>query len=49
MTQADALVSTYIWLVIFGISAVIFFGIAIWVIYRGGKDVWEILTSEKKE
>ncbi|MFC1528757.1 hypothetical protein ACFL5B_02490 [Candidatus Latescibacterota bacterium] len=43
----SALLSTYIWLGIFVVFAVIFFSIALWVIFRGGKDVWEILTSAK--
>ena len=45
MSQADALMSTYIWIGIFGVAAVAFFGIACWVIVRGGKDVIEILTD----
>ena len=48
MTQADSILYTYIWLGIFGVSAALFFGIALWVIWRGGKDVIEILTMEKK-
>ena len=49
MSQSDALFSTYIWLVIFGVAALAFFGIAVWVIIHGGKDVWEILTADKEE
>jgi len=49
MTHSDALLSTYIWLVIFGVASLFFFGIAIWVIIRGGKDVLEIITMSKKE
>lgn len=48
MTQSEALLSTYIWLVIYGISLVVFFSIAIWVIIRGGKDVLEILSGSDK-
>ena len=50
MNQPDVMVSTYIWLGIFFLSGAVFFGIAIWVILRGGKDVIEILTevNEKK-
>jgi len=49
MTQSDAVLYTYIWLGIYGVAAVVFFGIALWVIVRGGKDVLEILSTEKKE
>ena len=49
MSQSDALVSTYIWLTIYGISALIFFSISVWIIIRGGKDVWEILTGAVKK
>ena len=49
MSQSEALFSTYIWLVIFGCAALIFFSIAAWVIIRGGKDVWEILTMARKK
>lgn len=45
MSQPDALMSTYIWIGIFSVAAVAFFGIAVWVIVRGGKDVIEILTN----
>jgi hypothetical protein len=47
MTQTDIMVSTYIWLGIFFFSGVVFFSIALWVIFRGGKDVMEILTEIK--
>jgi len=48
--QPDIMLSTYIWLGIFIFSGIIFFSIALWVIFRGGKDVMEILTEamEKK-
>jgi len=49
MTQSDAVFYTYVWLAIFGAAALAFFGIAAWVIFRGGKDVLEILRMEKKE
>ncbi|MCD6307654.1 MAG: hypothetical protein J7M24_01515 [Candidatus Latescibacteria bacterium] len=45
----NIMTSTYIWLVIFGISTVAFLVIAVWVIIRGGKDVWEILTMPESE
>ncbi|MBT4483294.1 MAG: hypothetical protein HOC71_06415 [Candidatus Latescibacteria bacterium] len=45
----SALISTYIWLGIFIVFAVVFFSIASWVIVRGGKDVWEILTIAKNK
>ena len=48
MEQSDAIFYTYIWFAIFGVSAAVFFGIAVWVIFRGGKDVIEILTMEKE-
>ena len=48
MSQSDALFSTYIWLVIFGVAALAFFGIAVWVIIHGGKDVWEILVGKEE-
>ena len=49
MAQSDALLYTYIWLGIYGVAAFVFFGIALWVIFQGGKDVIEILTAEKKD
>ncbi len=50
ITQSGANISTFIWLSIFIVCAVIFFSVALWVIVRGGKDVLEILTEvmEKK-
>jgi len=45
MTPSEAMSATYLWLAIFGVSATVFFGIAIWVIFRGGKDVLEILRA----
>ena len=45
MSQSDALVSTYIWLAIYGVAALAFFSIGAWIIIRGGKDVLEILTG----
>jgi len=45
----DIMTSTYIWLAIFGFSMLVFFAIAVWVIIRGGKDVWEILTMPESE
>lgn len=44
-SQPDIMFSTYIWLGIFIFSGIIFFSIALWVIFRGGKDVKEILTE----
>lgn len=49
MTPEAAIKATYIWLVIYGIGAALFFGIAFWVIVRGGKDVLELLTMDKKK
>lgn len=49
MSQSDALVSTYIWLAIFGVSAIVFFSIGVWIIIRGGKDVLEILSGAGKK
>lgn len=45
MSQPDALMLTYIWMSIFSVSTLAFFGIAVWIIIRGGKDVIEILTN----
>jgi len=42
--EPNALVSTYIWLVVYGIAIAIFFGLAVWIIIRGGKDVLEMLS-----
>ena len=44
-SQPDIMLSTYIWLGIFIFSGIIFFLVALWVIFRGGKDVLEILTE----
>jgi hypothetical protein len=49
MNLPDVMVSTYLWLGIFFVSGVVFFGIALWVIFRGGKDVIEILTEGNKK
>ena len=45
----DALVSTYIWLAVFGAAIVVFFGLAVWIIFRGGKDVLELLSLTDKK
>ena len=47
METAYALTATQIWLWIYGICAVLFFSIAVWVIVRGGRDVLEILTEAR--
>ena len=43
------LFSTYIWLGIYTVFAVIFFSIASWVIVRGWTDVLEILSIAKRK
>lgn len=48
MTPEAAVSATYVWLIIYGIGAALFFGIAFWVIYRGGKDVLELLKTDAK-
>jgi hypothetical protein len=37
----------YIWFAFYFMSCLIFFGIAAWVIVRGGRDVWEMLTEAR--
>ena len=50
ISQSDAIISTHIWLVVYGVAVLIFFSISVWIIVRGGKDVLEILTdSENKK
>ena len=49
MSLPDVLPGTYFWLGVFLISCLLFFSIAVWVIFRGGKDVWEILTEAWKK
>ena len=49
ISQSDALFSTYIWLVIYGIAALTFFSIAVWIIIRGGKDILEILSGNQQK
>jgi len=48
ISQPEALSAAYFWLVIYGIAALIFFSIGVWVIVRGGKDVLEILSGSIK-
>ena len=48
--EPNALISTYIWLAVFGIACAVFFGLAVWIIIRGGKDVLEMMSfTEKKK
>ena len=44
-SQPDIMLSTYIWLGIYIFCGVLFLSVASWIIVRGGKDVWEILTE----
>jgi len=43
----SSMMPTYIWLVIYGICTILFFAVAFWVIVRGGKDVWEMLSEAR--
>lgn len=36
----------YIWMAIFLVAAALFWGTSIWAVIRGGRDVWEIISSE---
>lgn len=48
--EPSALVSTYIWLAVFGLACAVFFSLAVWIIIRGGKDVLEMMAfTEKKK
>lgn len=47
MNSENFLTGMYVWLVFFSGSCVTFFGIALWVIVRGGRDVWEMLTEAR--
>ena len=38
---------TYFWMGVFAVSALLFWGIAAWVIVRGGRDVLEMLTEAR--
>ena len=38
---------TYVWMGIFFVAAGFFWGTALWAIFRGGKDVLEIIFVEK--
>ena len=38
---------TTLWLCIYGFGTVMFFAVSFWVIFRGGKDVIEILTEAR--
>ena len=37
---------TYFWMGLFLISGALFWGVAIWAVIRGGKDILEIIHSE---
>jgi hypothetical protein len=49
MTEQEALSATYTWLAIYGFSIALFFGIAVWVIIRGGKDILEMFSEKTEE
>jgi hypothetical protein len=38
---------TYFWMGVFTVSGILFWGIAFWVIIRGGRDVFEMLTEAR--
>ncbi|MFA6471031.1 MAG: hypothetical protein WCU00_03235 [Candidatus Latescibacterota bacterium] len=40
---------TYIWIGIFIVSGVLFWGTAVWAIYRGFIDIMDIVTQEKEK
>lgn len=42
-----ALTSTYIWVTIFIVSGALFWGTAVWAIYRGFIDIMDIIAQEK--
>jgi hypothetical protein len=48
MNGESFLTGMYVWLVLYLGSCAVFFGIALWVIVRGGRDVWEMLTEARK-
>jgi hypothetical protein len=42
-----AMIPTYIWMGIFLVAAVLFWGTAVWAVYRGFIDILDIITTEK--
>ena len=38
---------TYIWMGIFLVAAAMFWGTALWAVYRGFIDILDIITTEK--
>ena len=40
---------TYIWIGIFFISGALFWGTAVWAIYRGFIDIKDIITQEREK
>ena len=40
---------TYIWMGIFLVAAVMFWGTALWAVYRGFIDILDIITTERKK
>ena len=45
MIGQENVIGTYIWMGIYLTSILVFFCIGMWVIIRGGKDVFEILKD----
>ncbi len=46
--EAD-ITSTYIWFGIFSLSGLLFWGTAVWALYRGFIDILDIVSQEKEK
>ncbi len=40
---------TYVWTAIFVAAACLFWGVAFWAVVRGGRDVIDIIISEREK
>jgi hypothetical protein len=44
-----AMTSTYIWMGIFLVASVLFWGTSVWAVYRGFLDIMDIVSQEKNK
>lgn len=46
--ESSGMTGAYIWMRIFLVASALFWGTALWVIVRGGRDAFDIIIKEKK-
>ncbi len=47
--MAPDMTGTYVWTAIFIVAGCLFWGVASWAVVRGGKDIIDIITSEREK